>query len=108
MLAPARGALMLSLLESVDAGLWEDSGPGAASAILIGAGMPPERATGVTASIAGGMAALSAGEALGAARGGSRTVSASGWEGDPTVPRGGRAGVLRDGPALPGSRGRNG
>ncbi|MGV9382974.1 hypothetical protein ACWDRB_44660 [Nonomuraea sp. NPDC003707] len=48
-LAPALGALMLSPLESVNAGLWEDSGPGAATAILTGAGVPPERAAGVAA-----------------------------------------------------------
>ncbi|MET9247404.1 hypothetical protein [Nonomuraea sp. NPDC003709] len=46
MLAPALGGLMLSLLESVNAGLWEDSGRGAATAILRGA---PERAAGVAA-----------------------------------------------------------
>ncbi|MDX3107694.1 TetR/AcrR family transcriptional regulator [Nonomuraea angiospora] len=51
-LASALGALMLSLLESVNAGLWEDSGPGAATAILIGAGVPPERAAGVAAGLA--------------------------------------------------------
>ncbi|GAA2207311.1 TetR/AcrR family transcriptional regulator [Nonomuraea monospora] len=40
-LAHGLGALMVSLLESVNAGLWEDAGSGAAIATLIAAGVSP-------------------------------------------------------------------
>ncbi|MEW9549773.1 TetR/AcrR family transcriptional regulator [Nonomuraea sp. NPDC050783] len=43
-LASGIGGLLLALLQSVNAGRWQDTGPGAATAVLIAAGVDPARA----------------------------------------------------------------
>ncbi|MER5294669.1 helix-turn-helix domain-containing protein [Streptomyces pharetrae] len=53
-------ALILSLLESVNAGAWEDDGTGTAVATLIAAGVPQDRAVGVAEAVAAEVRAAAA------------------------------------------------
>ncbi|GEB52737.1 TetR/AcrR family transcriptional regulator [Streptomyces cacaoi] len=52
-LASAQAALCLSLMESINAGQWDDDGGEAAVAALIAAGVPPERAAGTVRTVRG-------------------------------------------------------
>ncbi|RBQ15022.1 TetR/AcrR family transcriptional regulator [Spongiactinospora rosea] len=52
-LAAGVGGLLLELLQSVNKGLWQDTGPGAAVAVLVGVGVALPRARETVASISG-------------------------------------------------------